>query len=297
MLVSSNISVYAINDLSGDIDGTEVDGQVSTSGYNPNPEFDMAWPGIEPNSIYPPDDRYTTDQVKKYPYSAVAYLVVKHKCGCTTRGTGFMVSAKCMLTAGHVLNCMNPNHNNSPATSLTAYWGYFSSSSYLKKVDVTSTTATFYTPSDYPGTQARSDYGYVLFNEDIGSTTGWFGLLATDKLYNESAILYGYAKALKGSDCKLYISYGRITSVANGRVFLNATMDADDGESGGPLCIHKSGTDTYNVVGIYTHGAWGSDEVELNNCLHITADFIKMLRDIAENFHEQAQYMKDTYNF
>lgn len=63
--------------------------------------------------------------------------------------------------------------------------------------------------------------------------------------------------------------------------------------------------EAFNSVGVVncdSEGtAWLNLEKEWNERAENTDSkyfrFIKMLRDIAENFHEQAQYMKDTYNF
>ena len=93
-----------------------------TAGYNPYST------GEQSRSIIGDDGRVTVGSTTSYPYSAIAYLKVSFSCGCSGVGNGFMVSKNCMLTAGHCVVC--EDHGND-ATSITATFGYQSSSSYV----------------------------------------------------------------------------------------------------------------------------------------------------------------------
>jgi V8-like Glu-specific endopeptidase len=86
-----------------------------------------------------------------------------------------MASKNCMLTAGHYIICSN---HGTEASTITAYFGYQSNSNYWFKAVATSSTAVIYHDPEFTGSEKNYDYGYVVFNTDVGNTTGWFGLAA-----------------------------------------------------------------------------------------------------------------------
>lgn len=233
------------------------DEYVMTAGYNP----------FENNSrsIIGEDDRDPIDNTSTFPYSAIGYLNLTYSDGCSARGTGFMVSANCMLTAGHCLMC---DDHGSEVSSMTAYFGYESTSSYLKKVTVTTDDALFYTDPNYTGSQKNYDYGYVVFETNVGNTTGWLGLASRSNsvLTDMDVTVTGYRRGT------LYECAGTIDSVTTYRVKYDA--DTEAGESGCPVYYYNS---TYGnqAVAIHTHGTSTSEPC--NSGWRITSTFINTL--------------------
>lgn len=236
------------------------DDLVITSSYDP-----FATSSI---SIIGNDDRDIISATSTYPYSAIAYLSISYSCGCGATGTGFMVSKNCMLTAGHCIVCSD---HNKEAKSITAWFGYKSSSSYLIKETATPSDSVFYHDPEYTGSEKNYDYGYVVFNSNVGNTTGWFGLAS----YGDSTLDGMNINVTGYKSGKMYDCEGEITSVASKRINYNA--DTEPGESGSPVYFNDS---TYGnlVVGIHTHGT--GFLVFKNSGWRITSAFINKLADL-----------------
>ena len=236
---------------------TVVEEYVMTAGYNPFAN--------NSRSIIGDDDRDVIDDTSTFPYSAISYLQMTFADGCSAEGTGFMVSANCMLTAGHCFMCED---HGSYVNSMTAYFGYESTSSYLASITATADNAIFYTDPNYTGSQKNYDYGYVIFETNIGNTTGWFGLSAkADSALEDLAVdVSGYRYGV------LYQCDGTISSVASKRLKYDA--DTEAGESGCPVYIYGS-TYGHQAVAIHTHGT-GVLEPK-NSGWRITSTFINTL--------------------
>lgn len=253
LLASGQVAIAADEVPEPDTDGT----YVMTAGYNP-------FAGTS-RSIIGDDDREIVDSTSTYPYSAIGYLNITFSDGCTAKGTGFMVSSNCMLTAGHCLMC---DEHNSDVNSMTIYFGYTTTPSYLKKVKATTDNAVFYTDPDYTGSEKDYDYGYVVFDSDVGKTTGWFGLAARSNsvLTDMDIITAGYRRGI------LYECSGVIHSVTTYRVKYDT--DTEAGQSGSPVYYYNS-TYGYQAVAIHTHGTSTSEEY--NSGWRITSAFINTL--------------------
>ena len=257
MLISISLPVCA-----AEIEYSDYGGMVMTEGYDPF--------GIDGNtrSIIGDDGRIMITDRTAYPYSAISYLDIDYPCGCTNEGTGFMASKNCMLTAGHYIIC--PNHGTE-ASTITAYFGYQSNSNYWFMAVATSSTAVIYHDPEFTGSEKNYDYGYVVFNTDVGNTTGWFGLAARN-----NSTLNGIWISVSGYDQSvLKRSDGTITSVSTKRIKYDA--DTATTQSGSPVYFNDP---TYGnlVVAIPTHG---TDLLNWKNSGgRITSEFINELADL-----------------
>ena len=237
---------------------------VMTIGYNPQASTTSS----DARSIIGDDERSIVSNTASFPYSAIAYLNITYSCGCVAKGTGFMVSANCMLTAGHCIVCTD--HGNI-ASSITALFGYDTNVDYKLKVTATSSDSIFYHDPQYTGSEKNYDYGYVIFNSDVGYTTGWFGMASRNDsdLDGISVTVTGYKSGT------MYKGTGEITSVANKRLKYN--VDTEAGQSGSPVYIYGT-TYGYQAVAIHTHGTslfnWK------NSGWRINLDFINHLADL-----------------
>jgi V8-like Glu-specific endopeptidase len=172
------------------------------------------------------DDRITVRNPRTYPYSAIAYMVIKMKCGCSITGTGFMVDKRKMLTAAHCLICPTCSQW---AKTITFYFGYKSPTNYLYR----------YTGSwtGYVGTTFRNhrytimnDYGVVKFNAAVGSKTGWFGAKwnsSNKTLNNKTDYVAGYHNGI--------LKYGKGKVFVYDAAHLKYSIDTQKGTSGGPV--------------------------------------------------------------
>lgn len=255
MVCGTSIPVFA----------TEADDElVVTSSYNP---FTTTANNTS-RSIIGKDDRDIITDTDASPYAAIAYLSISYSCGCGATGTGFMISKNCMLTAGHCIICTD--HGNE-ASSITAWFGYKSSSDYLLRKTATPNDSVIYHDPNYTGSQKNYDYGYVVFNTNVGNTTGWFGMASRNDstLDGMNINVTGYRYGV------MYDCVGEITSVTNKRIKYDA--DTEPGQSGSPVYFNDS---TYGnlAVGIHTTG---TDVLNWKNSgWRITSEFINHLADL-----------------
>lgn len=240
MICSSYIPVFATE---------ENDDFVFTTSYNPFADTNNS----NSRNIIGLDNRTIITNTDDYPYSAIAKLDIAYNCGCTGKGTGFMISERCMLTAGHCLVCNEEKKctgNNKSVASITAYFGFKEGSNSLLMTIANQNNSIIYCNPQYLTSNYDNNYdcGYVVFNTDIGNTTGWFGLVGINDsgLDGLSIQVAGYV------DNVLYKGAGNITSVTNTRIKYDA--DTESGESGGPVYANFAAYG-YMAVGIHTTGA------------------------------------------
>lgn len=209
------------------------------------------------------DDRITVSQTSEYPYSAIANMKATGKCGDQWECTGFMVGQNCLLTAAHCMIC--PEHRQW-AKNVTFYFGYKSNSNYLYKYTGgwQACAGTSFPQNEYDWDAMMDDWCYVMFDQDIGNKTGWFGF----GIYKDAAIDNQRYIAAGYRDNKLKYSWGN-TYVYNDKVF---GFDADDvqGNSGGPIYTDQI------VMGII---AAESEDTQMNWGRRITDDLWKWMQE------------------
>lgn len=124
------------------------------------------------------DDRIAVSNTSAYPYSAIAYLEVEGRCGCSWTASGFMVSKDCLMTGAHCVLC---KEHNQTAGYITMYFGYKSGKNYMLKYDGETNywygTRVFENGKDGV-TNSDWDYAFIKLRQPVGETTGWFGLSA-----------------------------------------------------------------------------------------------------------------------
>ncbi len=255
MLCSTTVPIFAVDNN---------DEFVATTSYNPFLDQNNAGT----RSIIGDNDFDVIVDPQISPYAAIASLTMVFSCGCGGVGTGFMVSNNCMLTAGHCLICSE--HGNG-ATSINARFGLRPDGDWLVNVTVTPNNAIMYHNPNYTGSQENYDYGYIVFNTNIGNTTGWFCIASrSNSVLNGMNInVTGYRGGV------MYDCEGQIKAVTNRRVKYNA--DTQDGQSGGPVyCIDS----TYGAMAVAIHTS-GTDLLNWRNSgWRITAEFISELADL-----------------
>ena len=120
------------------------------------------------------DDRVTIQDTYAYPYSAIALINARGKCGCTWGGTGYMVGPDMLVTASHVLVCTK---HHEPADFMEFYFGYHPDGSYAYAyTGTTQYRYGTYFPNGYDRDSLGWDFGVVKLLEDkVGDATGYFG--------------------------------------------------------------------------------------------------------------------------
>ena len=197
-----------------------------------------------------PGERMLVD-AREYPWSAIGRVNAAGRGFCT----GFLVSARVMLTAAHCLYDFRQGRWLQPVDvtfvagyQRDTYLGYSRASSYIIDED--------YTPRSDPDlTLSLKDWAVITLAEPLGETVGWLGLQRFDRATAVAlrsgqmlALQAGYrrdrAHALSlGLDCRIRSLFGK------GRGLLNS-CDVVEGASGSPLLVLVEGE--LRVLGIHS---------------------------------------------
>ncbi|SFS35450.1 trypsin-like serine peptidase [Marininema halotolerans] len=213
-------------------------------------------PFIGVKSIIGTDSRVRVTPASSYPYRAIAHIS-SDIGGCT----GWFINQNTIVTAGH---CVYNTSTNKWATWATITPGKDGSSAPYG----TASAVSFHSVVGWVTNEDTNyDYGAIKINSNIGSTTGWFGLLW------QSASLTGTAETISGypgdkpygtqwrhSD-QIRQTYARKLHYAN---------DTYGGQSGSP--VYKS---DYHSIAIHTNGVYGGNPY--NRGTRITEDVFNNL--------------------
>lgn len=210
--------------------------EASGGTYEALPESEPSAPTEVERTILGSDDRVRVNDPRQYPFSAIARFDVTAECGCNWECTGFMVTRDTMMTAAHCLVC---DDHNKWATNITFYFGYRSRHDYLYKYN---TYWTAYVGTMFPnGYTSVNDWGYVHFNENVGDTTGWFGM----RYPSDSELESGWYTVAGYRNGELKYDTGSVRVMDADRMWVDA--DVLPGNSGSPVFDSEN-----YAVGIWT---------------------------------------------
>lgn len=203
--------------------------------------------GMMKETIVGPDNRLKNLSTTAYPYSSVAYLIVhfpKLAAGWYVQGTGTLIGAETVLTAGHVLY---DKAYGGWATSVEVVPGNNGTSEPFGSV----TSKRFFVPDNYTKKEdAVDDYGVIKLPSLIGTKTGTLGL-ATGAYVGEQVTLAGYSGDLNG---KLGVAKGPISSLWMPQL-AQYKLDSTPGSSGSGLFSSKD-----QIVVVHTSGGTGYNQ-------------------------------------
>jgi V8-like Glu-specific endopeptidase len=199
------------------------------------------------------DDRVRVTAIDQYPWRCICALLITAQSGTQYIGTGWLVSPRVVLTAGHCVYMADEGGWVSQIEVMPGRNGTQRPNGSAISRDLRSVTGwTHDNDSD-------CDYGGILLPADkrYGDTLGWFGYAARDDDYlrGVSLNLSGYpgdgGKAPNQEDgTQWYMSRGVKDVMA--RQF-SYEIDTYGGQSGSPVWEMTTGGDRYGL-GIHTWG-------------------------------------------
>lgn len=194
-----------------------------------------------------PDDRVQIQATTNYPWRAICSLLITAGDGSRWIGTGWLISPRTVITAGHVVYI----HRRG---------------GWVRSIDVipgrngtnrpfgTCTSTAFRSVRGWTSGRKRDyDYGAIILPRScpVGSRVGWFGFanLSNADLSNMTANLSGYpGDKPPGTQ---WWHARRLTGVNARTVVYN--IDTAGGQSGAPVWRLRNGT--RHAVGIHTNGS------------------------------------------
>ena len=185
----------------------------------------------------------------EFPQRCTAYMKIKFRCGCKTTGTGGLIAADGLLTAGHNLIC---REHNALVTSIEFYFGYISSDNYWYRYKGKYTPIPFCDFSK--GYTAENDIGLVKFAEKIGLKIGWYGSQTrrASEYEREKGFICYHSSDGKGLICKGTIREGNYRDAIS---IDHAELPA--GADGAPIYFLRGAGLNEALIAVYTHSENG----------------------------------------
>ncbi len=180
----------------------------------------------------------------EFPQVVTAFMKIKFECGCKTTGTGGMVGANGLITAGHNLICKN---HNKPAKSIDFYFGAVSADNYWYKYSGKFTAFPFCDFSD--GYTSENDIGLVKFPKKIAKNVGgWYGSQTRD--VSEYDGIKGMI-CFYNADGKALIHKCDLTAYISTRLSFEH-KPLPEGSDGSPIYFLRGAGRNDALIGVYT---------------------------------------------
>lgn len=205
-----------------------------------------------------PDDRVLISPTTAYPWRAICALRIRTRTGKSYIGTGWLISPRTVITAGH---CVYMHNEGGWAQSIEVIPGL----NVASRPFGSGVSGVFRSVTGWTNSKDRNfDYGAIILpnNYRPGDRTGYFGFAnRSDNDLNASMLnLSGYPGD-KGGNTQWF--HARKTLSVTSRT-ITYDIDTFGGQSGSPVWV-LNGANRY-AVGIHTNG--GSS----NSATRITQD-------------------------
>lgn len=196
-------------------------------------------------SVIGTDDRELVPDTTVSPWRRNCALRITSKSGQMYVGTGWFIGTRTVMTAGH---CVYLHDDGGWPNSIEVIPGLDGSS----RPYGSQTSTRFRSVDGWIKEQSsESDYGAILLDDEMGSTTGWFAFasLTDEELLAVDANISGYP-ADKDNATRQYFHARRILSLTPTR--LQYDIDTYGGQSGSCIWLNVRGERI--AVGIHTTG-------------------------------------------
>lgn len=217
-------------------------------------------------SVCGADDRMQVNSVANVPWRMIAQLVITLANGSKVRGTGWFVSPRTLITAGH---CVFSHRNGGWARSIEVVPGM----NGRKRPFGTAVSTRFKSVKGWTENQEVSyDYGCLLLPEDarLGDKTGWFGFAKLSDASLESLLANNSGYPGDKAFGTQWFNAGRITKATPSR--LHYMLDTAPGQSGSPAWkfsnqSDRSGQSARTVIGIHNYGGCANKATRINQAV------------------------------
>jgi V8-like Glu-specific endopeptidase len=214
-----------------------------------------------------------------FPNSAIVQIEAYYPDGSGAQGTGTMVNANTVLTAGHVVY---DNAHGGWATKIEVTAGRNGNSEPYGVAYMTNeqTFNSFMTDNSENHPAGDGDIGFISLNRDLGDLTGWLGFLGASTSNNYQVNKAGYPGTDGYDGTHMYFDFGWINSGGPGSAsgfaywgWSTSSMSVIKGESGSSLVYSANGK--MGIIGVQDVGnsSEGYAEVTTQTVINSLASF------------------------
>jgi glutamyl endopeptidase len=207
---------------------------------------------IEPESIFNEEDSWVRiPDTTTVPWRCICYLEITYESGRQAFGTGWLVSADTVITAGHnVFSAEGDGWATSVSVFAGSDEGFAFGETYAESLDA------------YPGwaksrgKARQNDLGMIkVVDKNLGYRAGWFGFAVfTDAQLQAAPIIHsaGYPAESKPRGTQ-WFDAGRVLKFDAS--FLHYRIDTEKGQSGSPIFFcNKEGQRWVVATHVYGQG-------------------------------------------
>lgn len=195
-------------------------------------------PEVVLETVHGPDNRLKVEDTDKYPYRVNASLLITARDGSQWIGTGWFISNRTLITAGHCVYIKNSGVPNRDGWVKTMEVMPGRNGENLPYGSVTSSR--FWTVQGWADSGDENyDYAAIILPTDLGDTVGTlgFGSYSDAELVGNVANVTGYPG--DKPDGTMWYDTKGIASVAATKVYYD--IDTAGGQSGAAVYIIKDG--------------------------------------------------------
>jgi len=209
-------------------------------------------PPPQPETVHGPDNRVQINNTTEYPWSAIASLLITARDNSTWIGTGWFVSPKTLITAGH---CVYIKGSQVPGRD-----GWVRSIKVMAgrngdslPFDVVTSTVFKSVPGWTNSGDENFDYGAIILPVPLGETVGVFGIAVypDDELAQSIVNVAGYPGD-KPSGTQWY-DRRKVASINARKLYYD--IDTAGGQSGAPVFRAE---DDGTRIGVAVHAYGGA---------------------------------------
>lgn len=227
---------------------------------------------LMPEALIEEDDRVQANP-REYPYTAICSLKIRSSSGRSYMGTGFFISSRILLTAGH---CVYIHDDNGWPESIEVIPGRDKSEKPFGSVIANE----FMSFDEWIENKDRNyDMGVIILPEDcpFGEKVGWFGCktFLDEKEYKGKIFnISGYPGERGGREQLKMSGVGECQGP-----LLKYDIDTTGGQSGSPVWIVKD--NKYYVIGVHTMGNSSIGNFATRIDLDFMRDILEMIKDFS----------------
>ncbi len=192
------------------------------------------------------------------PWRMICQLIITMANGARSRGTGWFISPRTIMTAGH---CVHSARNGGWAKSIEVIPGMSGNKQPFGSVS----SSNFQSVAGWVNRQEQAeDYACIILPENapIGNQTGWFGFAALGDLALKDLLANNSGYPGDKTFGTQWYNAGRIVGTEPQR--LSYMFDTAPGQSGSPTWRYDKTLKKRHVIGIHNYGGCANRSTRIN---------------------------------